>query len=111
MKQIEKATSQTEAIKMILASEMKLSQRDAIEWVGSFRLAARISDIRKLGWIIETKMESFKTRFGYEGEYAVYWLNKSLTPENLWKEFEYKEPSKTKYQFFKEINPQTYLML
>ncbi len=44
---------------------------DALQHIGCFRLAARIEDLRKAGWEIETRMEEHSG-----GKHARYFLKR-----------------------------------
>lgn len=53
---------------------MGVTQAEAIEDLGIYRLAARISDLRKMGYTIERKMRKVMTRDGrwvYIAEYKL----------------------------------------
>ena len=50
-------------IKML--KEGWVSPAAALTDIGCYRLAARISDIRKMGYVIETRIVKQKNRFGH----------------------------------------------
>lgn len=72
-----KARNQCEAILNHLQNIGDLSLLDAISLYGAAALRSRISDLRKRGFDIETKYQSFTSKFGHRGRYAVYRLKKS----------------------------------
>lgn len=51
-----------------------ISQAEAIREFGIYRLAARISDLRKAGYKISKKSKTEKNRFGDSVTFAVYEL-------------------------------------
>ena len=51
-----------------------LTQADAVERFGCYRLSARISDLREMGYDITTEMETKKNRYGTPVTYARYKL-------------------------------------
>lgn len=58
--------TQRKQIGKALKSGRRISPQDALREFGCFRLAARIHELRKMGWAIE--------RTTHERGYAVYWL-------------------------------------
>lgn len=62
---------------MILAHMMEhgsISQLEAAEEYGCWRLAARISDLRKAGYAIKSQMTKQKNRYGKPVAFARYTL-------------------------------------
>ena len=53
-----------------------ITSREAFDEYGITRLAARIADLRKDGWVITTTNKAGKNRFGHTVVYAVYRLGK-----------------------------------
>lgn len=82
-----KPKTQTEAIMRALANGENLSALNSFKLTGSLRLGARIFDIRKRGWTIDTERKNTKTRFGTNCSYFEYRLNKSQTKKELWTKF------------------------
>lgn len=85
-----KPKTQTEAIMRALANGENLSALNSFKLTGSLRLGARIFDIRKRGWVIDTERKNAKTRFGTTCSYFEYRLNKSLSDKNLWMKYKQK---------------------
>ena len=56
-----------------------ITQIEALQELGIMRLASRISDLRKLGYLISRKMIVVKNRFGEKCEVAEYSLEGELT--------------------------------
>lgn len=52
-----------------------ITQRDALNDIGVFRLASRISELKKDGWPISSKMEPVKNRYGETCHIKRYFLN------------------------------------
>jgi hypothetical protein len=50
--------AQTQKILEYLKSGKTISPGEALVWAGSFRLAARIKDLRDAGHVIETEMKA-----------------------------------------------------
>lgn len=51
-----------------------ITQADAVEKFGCYRLSARISDLREMGYDIKTENETKKNRYGVTVTYARYKL-------------------------------------
>lgn len=74
----EKAKSQCDAILAHLREHSSIEMKTARELYGVEALASRIADLRnKRGIDIETKMQTFISRYGHTGRYAVYFLKES----------------------------------
>lgn len=76
---MKKPKSFTEAVKMHLLKHGSITVKQAINLYGSHKLSSRINELRhelrhELRWIIETKKEFVKTRYGYTAEVAKYVL-------------------------------------
>ena len=67
-----RAKNQTTEILNYLQNEGTLTSKDAFDLFGATRLSARIFDLRKKGYDIETRMVAGYTRYGDTCEYAVY---------------------------------------
>lgn len=72
----EKAKSQQAAILAHLERHGKIEMVEAWKLYGCAALRSRISDLRKQGVQIESRMTAFKSRFGHHGAFAVYYLKK-----------------------------------
>lgn len=59
-----------------------LTQAEAAEIFGCYRLSARIFDIRGLGFDIRQDMEQNVNRFGKSVRYARYWLKEKQNAGN-----------------------------
>lgn len=64
-----------------LRTKGKLTQKQAINLYGAYRLSAIIYDLRKQGYKIETDFKTSKNRFGDICTYAVYALEKEKRNE------------------------------
>jgi len=51
-----------------------ITQMDALNEIGVWRLASRISDLRRIGYIISKSMVSVKNRYGEKCRIAKYRL-------------------------------------
>lgn len=70
-----KRTTQCDRIlKHLRTHKRGITQMDAVEKFGCYRLSARISDLRELGYEIETVNETKKNRYGVPCTYARYIL-------------------------------------
>lgn len=54
-----------------------ITQRDAFEDLGVMRLASRISDLRRLGYPIESETETVKNRYGEPCRIKRYSINEA----------------------------------
>lgn len=89
---MKKAPTQMDAIKKAFASGLYLSGRNALDLVGTMNLIQRVADIRREGWVITSRLEHTKTMFGTPCQYNIYWLNKDLTPKEIYEPFEQEKP-------------------
>ena len=64
------------AILYHLKQKGEITQNEATALYGCTRLAARIYDFRKSGYIIDTIMEEHTNRYGIKGKHARYVLAK-----------------------------------
>lgn len=51
-----------------------ISQKDAINSYGCYRLASRIAELRRDGYVIKTDRKTEKNRYGAKVSFAVYTL-------------------------------------
>lgn len=70
----EKAKSQQAAILAHLRRHGRIEMVEAWKLYGCAALRSRISDLRKQGVEIESRMVSFTSRYGHPGKHAVYYL-------------------------------------
>lgn len=68
--------SQNDLILDYLKSHKDISQYEAVNIFGCFRLSARIDDLRRKGNKIKTIRETTKNRLGHTVNYARYVLEK-----------------------------------
>lgn len=78
VKHIMKET-QTEMILKYMEMHGSISQREAAEALGCYRLSARVYDLRALGFDIRREMATEKNRFGTQTTFARYWLKVSTS--------------------------------
>ena len=72
---MKKRPTQNDMILAFLKKHKKgITQAIAVERFGCYRLSARISDLRKLGYEILTTYETRKNRYGGVATYARYVL-------------------------------------
>ena len=64
MAKVEHIPSQNERILDYLDKHGSITQIEAMNKLGVMRLASRISDLRRLGYPIESRVESVKNRYG-----------------------------------------------
>ena len=69
--------TQNERILAYLKKHGEITQLDAIEFLGVMRLASRVSDLRKKGYPIESKMVSVRNRYGESCRVKSYSLGES----------------------------------
>lgn len=65
---------QCERILKYMRKHGSISTYEAMTRLGIYRLASRINDLKRRGYIIEGKMESGKNRFGENTSFKVYRL-------------------------------------
>lgn len=70
----EHTRSQNKMILEYLQRCKSISQYEAAEIFGCWRLSARISDLREMGYNIKTEMKKSKNRYGHTVRYARYSL-------------------------------------
>lgn len=66
--------TQCERILKYLAFHGSISSREAMNELGIYRLASRINDLKRRGYIIADKMASGENRFGEKTSFKVYRL-------------------------------------
>lgn len=66
--------TQNKAILEYLKNNDGISQREAVELFNCYRLSARIADLKKMGYCIETSMRSGRKPEGRPFTYAFYIL-------------------------------------
>lgn len=64
MAKIDHKPTQNERILQYMADFGSITQMDALQDLGVMRLASRISDLRRLGYPIISKVEAVKNRYG-----------------------------------------------
>lgn len=67
--------TQTDRILWHLNEARTITPMEALKLYGCFRLAARISEIKDLGYEVESKMVSAVNRFGDDIRFKMYWIN------------------------------------
>lgn len=72
----ETAASQQNQILEYLKSHRGISQAEAIDAFGCYRLGARVFDLKKKGYKVEVLMEDGVNRFGRHTRYARYFVTK-----------------------------------
>ena len=72
---METKTTQEQRVLDYMYEHGSITQFEAIGELGVMRLASRISDLRKKGWDIESKMVAVKNRFGETCRVKRYTLN------------------------------------
>lgn len=70
-------TNQKEKIIKYLKKHKSITPQDAMFDLGIMRLAARISDLKEDGYIIQTEWETGKNRDGEPVRYARYFLKEN----------------------------------
>lgn len=68
--------SQTDKVLDYMEQHGSITQKEAYEAFGCFRLGARIADLRDRGVGIEWMLEEGVNRYGEKTRYARYWLKK-----------------------------------
>lgn len=71
---VEVSMTQAEEILKYMRDFGSITQMDAIRDLGCTRLSARISDLKRRGYVIRTATETGKNRYGKETSYARYRL-------------------------------------
>lgn len=70
----EKKATQAEMVLDYIGRFGSITPLEAIRDLGCYRLASRISDLRKIGYPIETTMEAVPNRYGKKSNVARYSL-------------------------------------
>ena len=78
----ETAASQQAHILEYLKTHRGLSQAEAIDAFGCYRLGARIYDLKAKGYNVEVLMEDGVNRFGRPTRYARYFVSKKEAASN-----------------------------
>lgn len=74
---MEKSTQKTKVLQYMITFG-SITQLEAFRDLAVFRLASRISDLRKDGYDIQSEFETVKNRFGENVSYKRYRLNKEM---------------------------------
>lgn len=74
MSKVDHKPTQNERIIDYLKENGRITQLEALQELGIMRLASRISDLKRLGYPIESKMETVKNRFQEDCHIKVYFL-------------------------------------
>jgi VanZ family protein len=77
MAKVEHKPTQNERIIEYIQKFGSITQLQALQDLGIMRLASRISDLKRLGYPIESKMQTVKNRFEEECHIKVYFLKGS----------------------------------
>lgn len=64
MAKVDHKPTQNERILQYMNDFGSITQMDALQDLGVMRLASRISDLRRLGYSIESRVESTRNRYG-----------------------------------------------
>lgn len=68
--------TQEQAVRNHIINNGSITQAQAVRLYGCYRLSARIYEMRKDGYEIDTQYKTSKNRFGYVSVYANYVLLK-----------------------------------
>lgn len=74
MSKVEHKPTQNERIINYLNEKGEITQLEALQDLGIMRLASRISDLKRLGYPIESKMKTVRNRWEEECHIKVYYL-------------------------------------
>lgn len=66
--------TQTQEIIRYMHDHGSITSMEAFTEIGCTRLSARIADIKTLGYIVGSKRETHKNRYGRKVSYGRYWL-------------------------------------
>lgn len=69
-----KALSQCNLVLAHMIARGSITQMEAVNDYGCYRLSARIADLRERGYAIKTVTEKGKNRYGHNTQYARYYL-------------------------------------
>lgn len=56
--------TQNERVLEFIQEYGSITQKEAVDWIGCYRLSARIADLKKEGYEIEDAFETSKNRYG-----------------------------------------------
>lgn len=68
--------SQVDRVQDYMKTHGSITQAEAIEALGCYRLGARIADLKSRGVAVDRMMEEGQNRFGERTRYARYFLGK-----------------------------------
>jgi len=71
------AKTQQERIIEYMELNGVITQRDAI-WLGCYRLAAQIFELKRKGYNIATEMREVRNKDGSKSRIAAYWLDRNV---------------------------------
>ena len=74
MNEVKHIPSQNERILDYMRTHGGITQMEAIKSIGVMRLASRISDLRRRGYIINDRFKTVTNRYGEKCNVKVYWL-------------------------------------
>ena len=74
MKKVEHKPTQNERIIAYINQFGSITQLEALRDLGVMRLASRISDLKRLGYPIDSRMETGKNRYQEPCHFKVYFL-------------------------------------
>ena len=74
MNEVKHIPSQNERILDYMRTHGGITQMEAIKSIGVMRLASRISDLRRRGYIINDSFQTVMNRYGEKCNVKVYWL-------------------------------------
>lgn len=74
MSKVEHKPTQNERIIEYLKQNGRITQLEALQELGIMRLASRISDLKRLGYPIESEMLTVRNRFEEECHIKAYFL-------------------------------------
>lgn len=67
-------TTQVEEIVRYMRDNGSITSMEAFTEIGCTRLSARIADIKTLGYVVGSKRETRRNRYGRNVSYGRYWL-------------------------------------
>ena len=74
MNEVKHIPSQNERILDYMRTNGGITQMEALKKISVMRLASRISDLRRRGYIINDRFQTVTNKYGEKCQIKVYWL-------------------------------------
>jgi hypothetical protein len=96
--------TQMEAIKRAFANGERLSGLNAFYLTGTMNIVQRVADLKKENWVFCDRTLKVETRYGTPTSPKEYWLDKKLTPLEIYEQYLKKPVNKLTTETAEQIN-------